>query len=149
MLTESAVLQRLGEAQNALFGPGGTARDVSTVLIRVRALGSYYDALTHVRRDGAWDQRGTFELVPEEALHILDLKSDSYLEGSGSPLAIMFRFTPGVPPQVSFDYQDEESFVKYRDRLPAQQYIEELRLFPRTGVNIPEHMNEALTQWSL
>jgi hypothetical protein len=149
VLTESAVLQRLGEAQAALFGPGGSARDVSSVLIRVRALGSYYDALTHVRRDGTWEQRRTFELVPEEALHILDLKSDSYLEGSGSPVAMMFRFTPGIPPQVSFDYQDEESFVKYRDRLPAQQYIEELRLFPRTGVNIPEHMNEALTQWSL
>lgn len=149
VLTEADVLQRMREAQKMLFGPEGSSRDVSTVLIRVRALGSYYDALTHVRRNGFWDQRKTFDLVPEEALHILELKSDSYQEGSGSPIAMMFRFTPGVPPQVSFSYEDEESFVKYKDRLPAQQYIEELRMFPRTGANIPEHMTDALTQWSL
>lgn len=149
VLTEADVLKRIGEAQKTLFGPNGTARDVSTVLIRVRALGSYYDALTHVRRNGFWDQRKTFDLIPEEALHILELKSDSYQEGAGSPIAMMFRFTPGVPPQVSFSYEDEESFVKYKDRLPAQQYIEELRMFPRTGANIPEHMTDALTQWSL
>ncbi|WP_129662284.1 hypothetical protein [Rothia uropygialis] len=149
VLTEADVLHRMGEAQKTLFGANGTARDVSTVLVRVRALGSYYDALTHVRRNGFWDQRKTFDLVPEEALHILELKSDSYQEGAGSPIAMMFRFTPGVPPQVSFSYEDEESFVKYKDRLPAQQYIEELRMFPRTGANIPEHMTDALTQWSL
>ncbi|WP_178945990.1 hypothetical protein [Kocuria sp. TGY1127_2] len=149
VLTEADVLQRMGEAQKTLFGANGTARDVSTVLIRVRALGSYYDALTHVRRNGFWDQRKTFDLVPEEALHILELKSDSHQEGAGSPIAMMFRFTPGVPPLVSFSYEDEESFVKYKDRLPAQQYIEELRMFPRTGANIPEHMTDALTQWSL
>lgn len=149
VLTEADVLQRIGEAQTTLFGANGTARDVSTVLIRVRALGSYYDALTHVRRNGFWDQRKTFDLIPEEALHILELKSDSYQEGFGSPVAMMFRFTPGVPPQVSFSYEDEESFVKYKDRLPAQQYIEELRMFPRTGANIPEHMTDALTQWTL
>ncbi|RUQ21257.1 hypothetical protein [Kocuria sp. HSID16901] len=149
VLTEADVLQRMREAQKKLFGPEGSSRDVSTVLIRVRALGSYYDALTHVRRNGFWDQRKTFDIVPEEALHILELKSDSYQEGFGSPIAMMFRFTPGVPPQVSFSYEDEESFVKYKDRLPAQQYIEELRMFPRTGANIPEHMTDALTQWSL
>ena len=34
------------------------------MLIRVRALGSYYDALTHVRRNGFWEQVRTFELIP-------------------------------------------------------------------------------------
>ena len=149
VLTEAEVLQRLTEAQQALFGAEGTARDVSTVLIRVRALGSYYDALTHVRRNGFWDQRTTFDLVPEQLLHIHELKADSYQEGEGAPVAMMFRFTPGIPPQVSFSYEDEEAFVKYKDRLPAQQYIEELRMFPRTGANIPDHMNDALTQWTL
>ena len=149
VLTEAQVVSRLTDAQQALFGPQGTARDVSTVLIRVRALGSYYDALTHVRGNGLWDQRSTFQLVPEEALQVLALKEDSYQEGQGSPIAMMFRFTPGIPPEVSFDYADEERYVQYRDRLPAQQYVEELRMYPRTGSNIPEHMNEALTQWSL
>lgn len=149
VLTEAEVAQRLKPAQDALFGENGTARDVSTVLIRVRSLGSYYDALTHVRRDGFWDQQKTFELVPEEILDILQLKSDSYREGFGSPLAMMFRFTPGVPVEASFDYANEEAFVQYTDHLPAQQYVEELRMFPRTGANIPPHMNEALASWTL
>lgn len=149
VLTEAEVAQRLKQAQDALFGENGTARDVSTVLIRVRSLGSYYDALTHVRRDGFWDQQKTFELVPEEILDILQLKSDSYREGFGSPLAMMFRFTPGVPVEASFDYANEEAFVQYTDHLPAQQYVEELRMFPRTGANIPAHMNEALASWTL
>lgn len=148
VLTEAQVVGRLADAQTALFGPQGTARDVSTVLIRVRALGSYYDALSHVRSNGLWDQRRTFDLVPEEALQVLDLKADSYQEGAGSPVAMMFRFTPGIPPEVSFDYADEESFVQYKDRLPAQQYVEELRMYPRTGANVPQHMNEALSQWT-
>ncbi|MEX3611337.1 hypothetical protein VVR12_09845 [Rothia sp. LK2588] len=148
VLTEAEVVSRLAEAQQALFGENGTARDVSTVLIRVRTLGSYYDALTHVRTGGFWDQRKTFDLVPEEVLNILQLKADSYSEGAGSPLAMSLRFTPGIPPQASFDYSNEEAFVKYSQQLPAQQYVEELRMFPRTGANIPPHMNQALTSWS-
>ena len=76
------VQSRMVEAQRHLFGADGTARDVSTVLIRVRALGSYYDALTHVRLNGFWDQRPTFELVPKDLLKVQELKDDSYVEGS-------------------------------------------------------------------
>lgn len=148
VLTLADVQSRLSEAQRHLFGEGGTARDVSTVLIRVRALGTYYDALTHVRLNGFWDQRGTFELVPENLLNVQELKDDSYVEGSGAPLAMMFRFRPGVPPEVSFDYSDEEAFVRYEQRLPGQNYLEELRMFPRTGSNIPQHMNDALQDWN-
>ena len=148
VLTLADVQSRLSEAQRHLFGQGGTARDVSTVLIRVRALGTYYDALTHVRLNGFWDQRGTFDLVPENLLKVQELKDDSYVEGSGAPLAMMFRFRPGVPPEVSFDYSDEEAFVRYEQRLPGQNYLEELRMFPRTGSNIPQHMNDALQDWN-
>ena len=118
------------------------------MLIRVRTLGSYYDALTHVRRNGFWEQVRTFDLIPEETLAILQLKADSYKEGHGSPLAINIRFTPGTPVEASFDYADEEAFVRYPEHLPAQQYVEELRMFPRTGENIPAHMSEALASWT-
>ncbi|MDO4821680.1 MAG: hypothetical protein Q4A03_06560 [Rothia sp. (in: high G+C Gram-positive bacteria)] len=148
VLTEAEVVSRLAPAYEALFGAAGTARDVSTVLIRVRTLGSYYDALTHVRRNGFWEQVRTFDLIPEETLAILQLKADSYKEGHGSPLAINIRFTPGTPVEATFDYADEEAFVRYPEHLPAQQYVEELRMFPRTGENIPAHMNEALASWT-
>lgn len=148
VLTLADIQSRLSEAQQHLFGDGGTAREVSTVLIRVRALGTYYDALTHVRLNGFWDQRATFDLVPENQLKVQELKDDSYVEGSGAPLAMMFRFRPGVPPEVSFDYSDEEAFVRYEQRLPGQNYLEELRMFPRTGSNIPQHMNDALQDWN-
>ncbi|MFW6188337.1 MAG: hypothetical protein ACOC84_10125, partial [Actinomycetota bacterium] len=148
VLKEADVLRRLAEAQRRLFGEDGTAMDVSTVLVRVRALGTYYDALTHVRKNGFWDQRRTFELIPEELLHVQELKDESYVEGAGSPLAMMFRFRPGIPPEVSFDYADEEAFVRYEQRLPGQNYLEELRMYPRTGANIPQHMNEALQDWN-
>lgn len=147
-LTTGDVISRLADAQRHLFDSEGTARDVSTVLIRVRALGTYYDALTHVRLNGFWDQRPTFELVPEDLLKVQELKDDSYVEGSGAPLAMMFRFRPGVPPEVTFDYSDEEAFVRYEQRLPGQNYLEELRMYPRTGSNIPEHVNEALQDWN-
>lgn len=147
-LTMGDVISRLADAQRHLFDSEGTARDVSTVLIRVRALGTYYDALTHVRLNGFWDQRPTFELVPEDLLKVQELKDDSYVEGSGAPLAMMFRFRPGVPPEVTFDYSDEEAFVRYEQRLPGQNYLEELRMYPRTGSNIPEHVNEALQDWN-
>lgn len=148
VLTEAEVVSRFAPAYEALFGATGTARDVSTVLIRVRTLGSYYDALTHVRRNGFWEQVRTFDLIPEETLAILQLKADSYKEGHGSPLAINIRFTPGTPVEATFDYADEEAFVRYPEHLPAQQYVEELRMFPRTGENIPAHMNEALASWT-
>lgn len=149
VLTEAEVASRLAGVQENLFGEKGTARDVSTVLIRVRTLGSYYDALTHVRESGFWAQKRTFELIPEDELNVLQLKADSYKEGFGSPLAISIRLTPGIPPQVKFDYQDEGAFAKYSDELPAQQYVEELRMFPRTGANIPARMNRALASWTL
>ncbi|WP_237221234.1 hypothetical protein [Rothia nasimurium] len=148
VLTEADVVARFAPAYEALFGPNGTARDVSTVLIRVRALGSYYDALTHVRRNGFWEQVRTFDLIPEETLAILQLKADSYKEGHGSPLAMTIRFTPGTPVETAFDYDNEEAFVRYPERLPAQQYVEELRMFPRTGDKIPAHLNEALASWT-
>ncbi|GEC98356.1 hypothetical protein KVA01_05110 [Kocuria varians] len=148
VLTTGDVLGRLAGAQRHLFGPEGSAREVSTVLIRVRALGTYYDALTHVRLNGFWDQRATFDLVPEELLKVQELKDDSYVEGSGAPLAMMFRFRPGLPPEVTFDYSDEEAFVRYEQRLPGQNYLEELRMYPRTGSNIPQHVNEALQDWN-
>lgn len=148
VLTEAEVVSRFAPAYEALFGATGSARDVSTVLIRVRTLGSYYDALTHVRRNGFWEQVRTFDLIPEETLAILQLKADSYKEGHGSPLAINIRFTPGTPVEATFDYADEEAFVRYPEHLPAQQYVEELRMFPRTGENIPAHMNEALASWT-
>ncbi|MEX5299277.1 hypothetical protein RCG67_10915 [Kocuria sp. CPCC 205292] len=148
VLKEVDVLRRLGDAQRRLFGEDGTAMDVSTVLVRVRALGTYYDALTHVRKNGFWDQRRTFDLIPEELLHVQELKDESYVEGNGAPLAMMFRFRPGIPPEVNFDYADEEAFVRYEERLPAQNYLEELRMYPRTGAHIPQHMNEALQDWN-
>ena len=114
----------------------------------MRALGTYYDALTHVRQGGFWDQRSTFDLIPEEDLQVQALKQDSYVEGEGAPLAIMFRFRPGIPPEVSFDYDDEEAFVRYENRLPSQNYVEELRMYPRTGANIPQHVNDALQDWN-
>lgn len=149
VLTEAEVVNRLAGVQKALFGENGSARDVSTVLIRIRTLGSYYDALTHVRQGGFWDQKRTFDLIPEDELNVLQLKADSYKEGFGSPLAMSIRLTPGIPPQVKFDYQNEGAFAKYSDELPAQQYVEELRMFPRTGANIPDHMNRALASWTL
>lgn len=148
VLSEVEVVSRFAPAYDALFGANGTALDVSTVLIRVRTLGSYYDALTHVRRNGFWEQVRTFDLIPEDVLAILQLKADSYKEGYGSPLAMNIRFTPGIPVSVAFDYADEEAFVRYPEHLPAQQYVEELRMFPRTGANIPAHMNEALASWT-
>lgn len=148
VLSEADVLRRLANANKRLFGPEGTARDVSTVLIRVRTLGTYYDALTHVRQGGFWDQRPSFDVIPEEELQVQQLKEDSYVEGEGAPLAIMFRFRPGIPPEVSFDYADEEAFVRYPERLPSQNYVEELRMYPRTGANIPQHVNDALQDWN-
>lgn len=148
VLTQQEVARRTADAQQHLFGREGTARDVSTVLIRVRTLGTYYDALTHVRQGGFWDQRATFDLVPEELLQVQSLKQDSYVEGEGAPLAIMFRFRAGLPPEVSFDYDDEEAFVRYENRLPSQNFVEELRMYPRTGSAIPQHISDALQDWN-
>jgi hypothetical protein len=119
------------------------------VLIRVRALGSYYDALTHVRRNGFWEQVRTFELIPETLLDIPALKTDSYSEGEGSPLAMSLTFTPGVPVQAAFDYANEQAFVTYPRPLDAERYVEELRMFPRLGSKIPAHMTSALSHWNL
>lgn len=148
-LTEAQVAQRLAPVVEALFGENGTAKDATTVLIRVRSLGSYYDVLTHVRRNGFWEQVRTFELMPEEVLDIPRLKTDSYSEGDGSPLAMSLTFTPGVPVASAFDYTDEQAFVRYPRQLEAERYVEELRMFPRLGAKIPAHMAAALTHWNL
>ena len=149
VLTEAQVAQRLAPVVEHLFGENGTAKDVTTVLIRVRALGSYYDALTHVRRNGFWEQVRTFELIPETLLDIPALKTDSYSEGEGSPLAMSLTFTPGVPVQAAFDYANEQAFVTYPRPLDAERYVEELRMFPRLGSKIPAHMTSALSHWNL
>nr|WP_294456190.1 ornithinee aminotransferase [uncultured Rothia sp.] len=149
VLTEAQVAQRLAPVVEHLFGENGTAKDATTVLIRVRALGSYYDALTHVRRNGFWEQVRTFELIPETMLDIPALKTDSYSEGEGSPLAMSLTFTPGVPVQAAFDYANEQAFVTYPRPLDAERYVEELRMFPRLGSKIPAHMTSALSHWNL
>lgn len=149
VLTEAQVAQRLAPVAEHLFGENGTAKDATTVLIRVRALGSYYDALTHVRRNGFWEQVRTFELIPETLLDIPALKTDSYSEGEGSPLAMSLTFTPGVPVQAAFDYANEQAFVTYPRPLDAERYVEELRMFPRLGSKIPAHMTSALSHWNL
>ena len=149
VLTEAQVAQRLAPVVEHLFGENGTAKDATTVLIRVRALGSYYDALTHVRRNGFWEQARTFELIPETLLDIPALKTDSYSEGEGSPLAMSLTFTPGVPVQAAFDYTNEQAFVSYPRPLDAERYVEELRMFPRLGSKIPAHMTSALSHWNL
>lgn len=149
VLTEAQVAQRLAPVVEHLFGEHGTAKDATTVLIRVRALGSYYDALTHVRRNGFWEQARTFELIPETLLDIPALKTDSYSEGEGSPLAMSLTFTPGVPVQAAFDYANEQAFVSYPRPLDAERYVEELRMFPRLGSKIPAHMTSALSHWNL
>ena len=149
VLTEDQVAQRLAPVVEHLFGENGTAKDATTVLIRVRALGSYYDALTHVRRNGFWEQVRTFELIPETLLDIPALKTDSYSEGEGSPLAMSLTFTPGVPVQAAFDYANEQAFVTYPRPLDAERYVEELRMFPRLGSKIPAHMTSALSHWNL
>lgn len=149
VLTEAQVAQRLAPVIEHLFGENGTAKDATTVLIRVRALGSYYDALTHVRRNGFWEQVRTFELIPETLLDIPALKTDSYSEGEGSPLAMSLTFTPGVPVQAAFDYANEQAFVTYPRPLDAERYVEELRMFPRLGSKIPAHMTSALSHWNL
>lgn len=149
VLTEAQVAQRLAPVVEHLFGENGTAKDATTVLIRVRALGSYYDALTHVRRNGFWEQVRTFELIPETLLDIPALKTDSYSEGEGSPLAVSLTFTPGVPVQAAFDYANEQAFVTYPRPLDAERYVEELRMFPRLGSKIPAHMTSALSHWNL
>ncbi len=149
VLTEAQVAQRLAPVVEHLFGENGTAKDATTVLIRVRALGSYYDALTHVRRNGFWEQVRTFELIPETLLDIPALKTDSYSEGDGSPLAMSLTFTPGVPVQAAFDYANEQAFVTYPRPLDAERYVEELRMFPRLGSKIPAHMTSALSHWNL
>ena len=149
VLTEAQVAQRLAPVVEHLFGKNGTAKDATTVLIRVRALGSYYDALTHVRRNGFWEQVRTFELIPETLLDIPALKTDSYSEGEGSPLAMSLTFTPGVPVQAAFDYANEQAFVTYPRPLDAERYVEELRMFPRLGSKIPAHMTSALSHWNL
>ena len=149
VLTEAQVAQRLAPVVEHLFGENGTAKDATTVLIRVRALGSYYDALTHVRRNGFWEQVRTFELIPETLLDIPALKTDSYSEGEGSPLAMSLTFTPGVPVQAAFDYANEQAFVTSPRPLDAERYVEELRMFPRLGSKIPAHMTSALSHWNL
>ena len=149
VLTQTQVAQRLAPVVEHLFGENGTAKDATTVLIRVRALGSYYDALTHVRRNGFWEQVRTFELIPETLLDIPALKTDSYSEGEGSPLAMSLTFTPGVPVQAAFDYANEQAFVTYPRPLDAERYVEELRMFPRLGSKIPAHMTSALSHWNL
>ena len=149
VLTEAQVAQRLAPVVEHLFGENGTAKDATTVLIRVRALGSYYDALTHVRRNGFWEQVRTFELIPETLLDIPALKTDSYSEGEGSPLAMSLTFTPGVPVQAAFDYANEQAFATYPRPLDAERYVEELRMFPRLGSKIPAHMTSALSHWNL
>ena len=149
VLTEAQVAQRLAPVVEHLFGENGTAKDATTVLIRVRALGSYYDALTHVRRNGFWEQVRTFELIPETLLDIPALKTDSYSEGEGSPLAMSLTFTPGVPVQAAFDYANEQAFVTYPRPLDVERYVEELRMFPRLGSKIPAHMTSALSHWNL
>lgn len=149
VLTEAQVAQRLAPVVEHLFSENGTAKDATTVLIRVRALGSYYDALTHVRRNGFWEQVRTFELIPETLLDIPALKTDSYSEGEGSPLAMSLTFTPGVPVQAAFDYANEQAFVTYPRPLDAERYVEELRMFPRLGSKIPAHMTSALSHWNL
>lgn len=149
VLTEAQVAQRLAPVVEHLFGENGTAKDATTVLIRVRALGSYYDALTHVRRNGFWEQVRTFELIPETLLDIPALKTDSYSEGEGSPLAMSLTFTPGVPVHAAFDYANEQAFVTYPRPLDAERYVEELRMFPRLGSKIPAHMTSALSHWNL
>ena len=149
VLTEAQVAQRLAPVVEHLFGENGTAKDATTVLIRVRALGSYYDALTHVRRNGFWEQVRTFELIPETLLDIPALKTDSYSEGEGSPLAMSLTFTPGVPVQAAFDYANEQAFVTSPRPLDAERYVEELRMFPRLGSKSPAHMTSALSHWNL
>ena len=149
VLTQTQVAQRLAPVVEHLFGENGTAKDATTVLIRVRALGSYYAALTHVRRNGFWEQVRTFELIPETLLDIPALKTDSYSEGEGSPLAMSLTFTPGVPVQAAFDYANEQAFVTYPRPLDAERYVEELRMFPRLGSKIPAHMTSALSHWNL
>ena len=149
VLTEAQVAQRMAPVVEHLFGENGTAKDATTVLIRVRTLGSYYDALTHVRRNGFWEQVRTFELVPETLLDIPALKTDSYSEGEGSPLAMSLTFTPGVPVQAAFSYSTEQAFVSYPRPLDAERYVEELRMFPRLGSKIPAHRTSALAHWNL
>ena len=149
VLTQAQVARHLAPVADALFGEHGTAKDATAVLIRVRALGSYYDALTHVRRGGFWEQVRTFDLVPEELLDIPGLKTASYSEGDGSPLAMSFSFTPGVPVQARFDYSNEQAFVSYPRALEAERSVEELRMFPRLGAKIPAHMAQALAHWNL
>lgn len=149
VLTDAKVIEHLAPVTEALFGENGSAKDATTVLIRVRSVGSYYDVLTHVRRNGFWEQVRTFELVSEEDLGIPTLKTDSYSEGEGSPLAMSLTFTPGVPVQSAFDYSNEQAFVRYPRQLEADRYVEELRMFPRLGAKIPAHMANALTHWSM
>ena len=149
VLTDAKVIEHLAPVTEALFGEHGSAKDATTVLIRVRSVGSYYDVLTHVRRNGFWEQVRTFELVSEEDLGIPTLKADSYSEGEGSPLAMSLTFTPGVPVQSAFDYSNEQAFVRYPRQLEADRYVEELRMFPRLGAKIPAHMANALTHWSM
>ena len=149
VLTDAKVIEHLVPVTEALFGENGSAKDATTVLIRVRSVGSYYDVLTHVRRNGFWEQVRTFELVSEEDLGIPTLKADSYSEGEGSPLAMSLTFTPGVPVQSAFDYSNEQAFVRYPRQLEADRYVEELRMFPRLGAKIPAHMANALTHWSM
>ena len=149
VLTDAKVIEHLAPVTETLFGENGSAKDATTVLIRVRSVGSYYDVLTHVRRNGFWEQVRTFELVSEEDLGIPTLKADSYSEGEGSPLAMSLTFTPGVPVQSAFDYSNEQAFVRYPRQLEADRYVEELRMFPRLGAKIPAHMANALTHWSM
>lgn len=149
VLTDAKVIEHLAPVTEALFGEKGSAKDATTVLIRVRSVGSYYDVLTHVRRNGFWEQVRTFELVSEEDLGIPTLKADSYSEGEGSPLAMSLTFTPGVPVQSAFDYSNEQAFVRYPRQLEADRYVEELRMFPRLGAKIPAHMANALTHWGM
>ena len=149
VLTDAKVIEHLAPVTEALFGENGSAKDATTVLIRVRSVGSYYDVLTHVRRNGFWEQVRTFELVSEEDLGIPTLKADSYSEGEGSPLAMSLTFAPGVPVQSAFDYSNEQAFVRYPRQLEADRYVEELRMFPRLGAKIPAHMANALTHWSM
>ena len=149
VLNDAKVIENLAPVTEALFGENGSAKDATTVLIRVRSVGSYYDVLTHVRRNGFWEQVRTFELVSEEDLGIPTLKADSYSEGEGSPLAMSLTFTPGVPVQSAFDYSNEQAFVRYPRQLEADRYVEELRMFPRLGAKIPAHMANALTHWSM
>ena len=136
VLTQTQVAQRLAPVVEHLFGENGTAKGCHHRADSCACSRLLLRCLTHVRRNG-FGASPYSRLIPETLLDIPALKTDSYSEGEGSPLAMSLTFTPGCASSGGIRLWNEQAFVTYPRPLDAERYVEELRMFPRLGSEDP------------